>query len=380
MSTLNMLNPLYGKIERAKIAIQFNDPALARLLNCFPVYLHRSHPTAATNGKVIYFGETFLQSLSVKDTVFVLLHELMHILLKHVGRKGYRDHKRYNVACDIIVNDLLKHHGYNYEQLHAIEGSAFNIFGELESVEVVYDNLKDCESLQTVSNHFLWEELSQEVLDSITEGLISVSKEHTSSLLNEVLKWNKDDSRKLTLDDVLLPYLVDDTHDYHYQRVDHRYEDVLLPYYSSVDVTIKNLWIVIDVSNSMTQRLLEYIFNQLKNLWLKFPKTSFQLSFFSFHLTPPRHIKTVKELQTVIESANTSGGTDMSVVFQDYDTYFARGKPVANIIITDGDGDPPPSSLNPKNLTVWVLTEASDFEPEFGKTIRWKDAYAHTNN
>ena len=375
-----MLNPNYDKIERAKVSIYLNDPALARLLNHIPIYIHRTHPTAATNGKIIYFGEAFLKSLSIQDTVFVLLHELMHIILKHVGRKGDRYHKRYNIACDVIVNDLLKHHGYHYENLNLIEGTAYNIFGELESVEIVYDRLKDCGSLQTVTNHSLWEELTDEEQDAIAERLQTISEDEESALLRVALNETGHDFSKLTLNDVLRPYLLDDVHDYHYQRVDHRYEEVLLPYYSPIEVTLKNLWIVIDVSASMKQPLLKYIFNQLKELWLTFPKASFHLSFFSLHLTGPIPITTLAQLEKTIHNANTSGGTDMSIVFSNYDKLFTRGKPIANIIITDGDGDPPPLALNPKNLTVWVLTSACDFKPNFGKTIHWRGAHAHTNH
>lgn len=374
-----MLNSLYLKIERAKIAIRLNDPSLATLINHFPVYLHPTHPTAATNGKVIYFGEAFLESLTIKDTVFVLLHELMHILLKHVTRKGMRDHYRFNFACDIVVNDLLRHHGYTYDNLKPVEGKAYNFFGELESVEVVYDRLKDCESFEVISNHSLWDELSKDEIESIYDAITKWSQGSESILLSSVLPMVDDEYCKLTLDNILTPYLTEDLHDYHYQRVDHRYEDILLPYYSAVDVSLKNLWLVIDVSASMNQQMLNYIFNQLKKLWLRFPQASFQLSFFSLHLTPPIKINTLSQLKEVIKNAQTTGGTDMNAVFDAYDEHFKDGKPVANIIITDGDAEPPHNDLNPNNLTVWVLTKASKFTPEFGKVIHWRGAHAHTD-
>ena len=60
--------------------------------------------TAATDGLKIYFAPKFMDELSDSELDFVLMHEILHIVLQHVRRKGDRDHELFNIACDIVVN------------------------------------------------------------------------------------------------------------------------------------------------------------------------------------------------------------------------------------------------------------------------------------
>jgi predicted metal-dependent peptidase len=69
--------------------------------------------TAWTDMVVIGYNPTFIESLDVPTAKFVIIHELLHILLKHGLRKGSRDQKRWNQACDFCVNLLLKDQGFS---------------------------------------------------------------------------------------------------------------------------------------------------------------------------------------------------------------------------------------------------------------------------
>lgn len=67
--------------------------------------------TAATDMKVIFYDPDFINSLDVKVVIFVIVHEAMHIALKHGLRRGHRDHMRWNIACDHAINLMLKDAG-----------------------------------------------------------------------------------------------------------------------------------------------------------------------------------------------------------------------------------------------------------------------------
>jgi predicted metal-dependent peptidase len=64
--------------------------------------------TACTNGSKIKYNPTFMGSLSATDQQFIVLHELYHIILKHHLRRGSRDAKLWNIACDCVINQMLK--------------------------------------------------------------------------------------------------------------------------------------------------------------------------------------------------------------------------------------------------------------------------------
>ena len=69
--------------------------------------------TMATDGKNIYVNPEYLIELMTKQKVFVFLHELLHVVLGHCLRRGWRDQQKWNIACDHEVNNLLIDNGYS---------------------------------------------------------------------------------------------------------------------------------------------------------------------------------------------------------------------------------------------------------------------------
>ncbi len=64
-------------------------------------------PTAAVDGRNLYFNTQFFNAMSNKEIEFVIAHEILHCVFDHLGRRGDRDPLIYNIAADYIVNNLL---------------------------------------------------------------------------------------------------------------------------------------------------------------------------------------------------------------------------------------------------------------------------------
>jgi predicted metal-dependent peptidase len=69
-------------------------------------------PTAATDGKDVFYNPEFLGALTPAHLDGVLLHEVLHAALGHVPRRGQRDPQQWNVAADIVVNGILTKNGF----------------------------------------------------------------------------------------------------------------------------------------------------------------------------------------------------------------------------------------------------------------------------
>jgi predicted metal-dependent peptidase len=67
--------------------------------------------TAWTDMVVIGYNPKFIERLSVAVAKFVILHELLHILLKHGLRRGSRDPAEWNICCDYAINIILRDMG-----------------------------------------------------------------------------------------------------------------------------------------------------------------------------------------------------------------------------------------------------------------------------
>jgi predicted metal-dependent peptidase len=64
-------------------------------------------PTAATDGRRFYFNHAFVDALNSRELEFLFGHEVLHVVYDHMDRRGDRDHKLFNVACDYCVNQDL---------------------------------------------------------------------------------------------------------------------------------------------------------------------------------------------------------------------------------------------------------------------------------
>lgn len=68
-------------------------------------------PTACVDKQGnIYFNSEFFESLSEDMIHFVLSHEVMHLLLDHHARVGGRQAFLWNVAGDVLINEMLQEH------------------------------------------------------------------------------------------------------------------------------------------------------------------------------------------------------------------------------------------------------------------------------
>ena len=88
--------PFYGTVAMGLDLIPVRDCRLA---------------TMATNGTAIYCDIDFLSTLSNDDKVFILAHEVLHNIMLHSMRCEGRDHKLFNIATDMEVNDILRTDG-----------------------------------------------------------------------------------------------------------------------------------------------------------------------------------------------------------------------------------------------------------------------------
>ena len=68
-------------------------------------------PTAAVDGRNLYYNTQFFNAMSNKEIEFVIAHEILHCVFDHLIRREDRDPMIYNIAADYKVNNLLVRDG-----------------------------------------------------------------------------------------------------------------------------------------------------------------------------------------------------------------------------------------------------------------------------
>jgi predicted metal-dependent peptidase len=100
-------------LDRQKIIV--TRPFLGGMLMRFELVPVRSRfcDTACTDYQRIFFDIDFYKSLSENERIFVLAHEIWHVIYLHQLRKQSREHMLFNIASDCEINYMLKNDGFH---------------------------------------------------------------------------------------------------------------------------------------------------------------------------------------------------------------------------------------------------------------------------
>jgi predicted metal-dependent peptidase len=99
-------------IEKARSRMLVKHVFFATAAMSTQMVVDNSITTAATDMTKIYYNDDFIKSLKTEVVMFVVAHEVMHILLRHGIRRGNRDPVRANIAMDFAINIMLLDAGF----------------------------------------------------------------------------------------------------------------------------------------------------------------------------------------------------------------------------------------------------------------------------
>jgi predicted metal-dependent peptidase len=103
-------------------------------------------PTAYTDGYNKRYGRKFLEKLSDQEIAGLVLHETLHVMLKHIPRHRdlMKENSRLsNIAMDYVVNDIIVEIGKKFPTLLALpKGGCYDPMFHNWSVRRVYEYLK----------------------------------------------------------------------------------------------------------------------------------------------------------------------------------------------------------------------------------------------
>jgi len=95
------------RIQKARTALLLDHPFFGSLLFRLGGRASNSIRTMATDGVSLFYNPAFVETLNAAELAGVLAHEVMHPALQHHTRRGDRDQKCWNMACDYAINPLL---------------------------------------------------------------------------------------------------------------------------------------------------------------------------------------------------------------------------------------------------------------------------------
>lgn len=356
--------------------------------------------TASTDGKRIYFGPKFLDELSDSELDFIMMHEILHVVLRHCLRQENRDHMRFNIACDIVVNsNILKSKNMNETAITLKKyGVSMHIApngkeGYEYTAEQVYDMLQQQQMQEENSGKILsqraesWDDHSrwrrndednilQDVwikrFEDVCEAVLIRDPSNSRGILPLFAERMFKELKKPQIDwrQVLNEFVQEEIVDYSFSPPDRRYDEsaFFLPAFNDTDIIVKNILFMIDTSGSMSDQMITDVYSEVKGAIDQFDgKLQGWLGFFDAGIVEPKLFISEEQFRMIRPAGG--GGTNFHIIFKYVQQYMRDNLPSSIIILTDGYAPFPDENMAMDIPVLWVLNN-EDVDPPWGKSVR----------
>lgn len=359
-------------------------------------------PTAAVDGRRLYYNSRFVVTKTIPELQFLLAHEILHVIYDHLDRRGDRDPQLANCAQDYVVNDDLvqynigdmikpclwdpKYRGMSWEEVYD------KLYDEVDKVTLEQlvnqmidehldgegegsnsgegnDDGKDGKGKKPVLSDSEREQIKQEIKEAMltaaqTSGagnLPAGVKRLIDTMTDPKLNW-----RELIAQEIEACF----KNDYSFTRPNKRgaHIDAILPGMipgQKIDVVVMS-----DCSGSMTDEMLRDQHAEVKGIMQSFEDfelhvATFDTKVYNFQTFTPDNIDELDDYQY-----NGGGGTEFMCVWD----YLKDKDIVPKKLIMFTDGYPYGSWGDPNYCdTIFVVQGNNQVEAPFGITCQYEE-------
>jgi predicted metal-dependent peptidase len=369
--------------------------------------------TAATDGKHFYYNSSFVLMLSKGEVVFLVGHEIMHCMYDHMSRRGQRDPKLFNVACDYAGNlDLVEH---KVGTMITTVGCLHDLKYKGMIAEEIYDLLleeqkekqKNGQSIDDLVDQILDEHLDDSSLgdgEDSDESGNTPGKGRPRKLTAEERAQIKQDMREAMLSaaqssnpgtipsgikrlikemveprmpwDELLQTKIKSTfkQDFSFTRPSRRAHHIGAVLPGMIPGKQVNIWAFLDCSGSTQEHQLKSFLSEVQGIMTTFPGSytihlaSFDTKVYNYKLFTSDNMEDI----TTYEPYGC-GGTDVNCCFEFMEEHMETD-PDQVVFFTDGylGGDCGRDEFKDRWDTIWVVHGDTDPHPTHGVAAVYK--------
>lgn len=349
--------------------------------------------TAYTNGVDKKYGREFISKLTDAQLRGLILHENLHVALKHIPRfkKEFKDNPQaINVATDYAVNDVIMNLR-DRDLCHLPEGGLYDAKYHNWSVREIYEDLKkqqkqnkdsgqgeslgktldehDFENAQSMTDEEA-KEMSSKIDKALREGGILAGRMGAKipRVIGDMLE------PKVDWREVLREFVNNATKgsdEYTWRKFNKRQmaNDIYLP--SMENESIGELIVAIDTSGSIGGEELTEFASELASICSVATPSKVRVLWWDTEVHGeqvflPEHYLNIKELL----KPQGGGGTMVSCVSEHLNKQ--RVEAEAIIIFTDGYLESE-ITWNVKCPTLWLVTQNNNFVAPSGKVVKKND-------
>lgn len=375
---MQSLDTLKTRLAKAKTSLILEHPFVGAIALGMPHSFQEGVGTACTNGKRVLYDPKFVSNLSDDQLKFLVAHECMHPMLEHNFRRQSRDPKKWNMAADYVINQLLVDEGIG----KFIEGGCLNkaLYDAGQGVsEQIYtllpedagddgagpgiggtgQDLEDGEGTASDQAQAAAEwkvKVAQAAQAAKMMGKLSVGMARlVDSILNPTVDWR----------DVLQKFVIKHkTDERSFARPNRRFLSQGLYMPSRTGERMRAIAFLVDCSGSISDDILAQMAAEVRTVHEDLRPEKLHVVYFDAEVT---HYDCFLPDDTVTISFHGGGGTDVRAAFNFLDDEGHSDDLACTIVLTDGYTPYPEGSDTP---VIWAMT--TDMTAPFGEHCRVK--------
>jgi len=372
-----------------------NYPFYGYLLFLLKTVETKSVPTMGVDGsEYLYINPNFLKDKTKEEIRGLLSHEVSHLALGHLWRRGTRNPFLWNVAADFVINAEIS----CYQNVKLPRGALIDHKYNGWATERVYDDLK--KNVKTIKLFGIGKKFSQNNRGQSCRGSHGKwnkngkkgdKKSHKDRAKRLERKWRRavqqaanmcqkqkgnlpagirrlveENQPKVNWKEVLLSYVVADNADYSYRRPDKRFlnGDFIMPDMIEGE-KLEDIVLAVDCSGSIGPQELSKFATEVKSIMKSFDHVKAWICSFD---TKVYEFKEISDGKDKIQYVG-GGGTDTQPVFNEIKK---RGiHPKVLLIFTDLYADFP--SQKPDFDVIWLAPKKDrGVPPNWGRLIDYE--------
>lgn len=364
-----------NSFQQALYNLVNKEPFYGSVLLGLPVEFTTKIPTLGVSLKdkiKLYVNLEFFEQNTLDNRVKFLRHESMHIMFNHFTRSKDKNHKRFNIAADVAINQLipefpdeLEIEGKGKVKLATINNALKDIptLDRYRESEYYYDkmvNNQDSDN-ETMDNHDWETNLTEEEIKEELKDILKRAVEYTKGINREVPTEAHAALEKLSNSKVswkkLLQNFVQNSSDTVKEdtrkRRNRRYG---LVHPGSKNAEVLHLGIAVDTSASVSDEELNEFFTEIS-----------KIHSLGIDITVIECDEVIRKVSKFDPKKNTTfsgrGGTA-------YQPALDKAKELkVDALLVLGDGDCADELTKPGYPVLWCLVRNGTNPSSFGKTI-----------
>jgi predicted metal-dependent peptidase len=95
------------RVQAARTTLVLDEPFWGILALQLDVVEDVTCDTAWTNGKALGYSPAYIATINDRELLGLICHEVLHCACGHPWRRGSRDHRKFNEACDLAIYKII---------------------------------------------------------------------------------------------------------------------------------------------------------------------------------------------------------------------------------------------------------------------------------